>query len=119
MIRDTQADAVYVPGTLRRGRTMPERLASVLAIAEPLLGVDRARGGRGYVRKLESPDRREVWLYVTADPDDTLLFPLTADGPLRGRPRYDWVEGPDGVKLGYLVPAARELASPAFRPPGT
>ena len=37
-------DALFLPETLKRGRTLYERIDSILEIAEPLLGVDRAAG---------------------------------------------------------------------------
>lgn len=40
--------------------------------------------------------------FVSASPDDTLLFPQ-AD-PRSGRPRYEWVDRGDGVSLGRLIP---------------
>jgi hypothetical protein len=121
MTSETIADAVYVPGSLRRGNTMPERLRSVLAIAEPLLGVDRRAGERGYVRVLKfgDPRRPDVWLFVTKSTDDLLLFPKSPPGPLSGQPRYDWIDGPSGVKLGFLKTAARAVQVAAPRPPGT
>lgn len=113
------ADAVYIPERLKRGATMPERLRSVLAIAEPLLGIDRRAGGRGYVRVLRAGrPRGDGWLYITASPDDTLMFPADAPPPLRNRPRYDWVDGPGGIKVGYLKPEARAMAAAPSLPPG-
>lgn len=94
------ADALFYPEKLKRGGTFAERVDSVLDVAEPMLGVDRPRGERGYIRKQDGG-----WLFITKDIADTINFPITH--PLRGRPRYQWVDGPDGIRLGYLVAEAR------------
>lgn len=93
-------DALFIPERMKRGRTLYERIDSILEVAEPLLGVDRARGDRAYIRR-----QGDGWLFVTRDPEDTIYFPLNA--PLRGRPRYQWLDGADGIRRGYLVPEAR------------
>jgi hypothetical protein len=120
MFTETTADAAYVPGSLRRGDTVHERLRSILAIAEPILGVDRAAGERGWVRVIKSTDARrpDPWLFVTRDPNDTLLFPVAAPPHLAQKPRYDWVEGPSGIRLGYLKSEARALDAGPSLPPG-
>lgn len=94
-------DALFVPEAVKRGRTLFERIESILAIAEPILGVDRARGDRAYIRR-----QGDGWLFVTRDPQDTIYFPL--DSPLRGRPRYRWIDGMDGIRRGYLVTEAAD-----------
>lgn len=60
-------------------------------IAEPLLGVDRSAGERAYVRVQDG-----TWIFITKDPMDTLFF---ADGT----PRYEWTDGPDGIRRGRLL----------------
>lgn len=95
----TIPDALFIPETMKRGRTLFERIDSILAIAEPLLGVDRARGDRAYIRR-----QGDGWLFVTRDPQDTIYFPLNT--PLRGRPRYHWLDGTDGIRRGHLVSEA-------------
>src|SRR5579885_1333645 len=100
-------DALFVPERMKRGRTLYERMCSILDVAEPLLGVDRAAGQRAYIRR-----QGDGWLFVTRDPMDTIYFPLNT--PLRGRPRYDWIDGADGIRRGYLVAEAREFEAPAF-----
>lgn len=90
-------DALFVPEAMKRGRTLFERIESILAIAEPMLGVDRALGDRAFIRR-----QGDGWLFVTRDPQDTIYFPL--DSPLRGRPRYRWSDGADGIRRGHLVP---------------
>ena len=102
-------DALFVPEKMKRGRTLGDRVDSVLAVAEPLLGVDRPAGQRAYIRR-----QGDGWLFVTRSPDDTIYFPLNT--PFRGRPRYDWIDGPDGIRRGYLKPEAREFEAPPFDP---
>ncbi len=92
-------DALFIPETMKRGRSLYERIDSILSLAEPLLGADRARGDRAYIRR-----QGDGWLFVTRDPIDTIYFPLNT--PLRGRPRYHWLDGTDGIRRGYLVPEA-------------
>lgn len=94
-------DALCIPERLKQGRTLWERMNSILDLAEPLLNVDRGRGDRAYIRR-----QGDGWLFVTRDPEDTLYFPLHT--PLRGRPRYRWLDAPDGIRRGYLVPEARD-----------
>lgn len=93
-------DALCIPEGLKRGRTLWERMNSILDLAEPLLDVDRAKGDRAFIRR-----QGDGWLFVTRDPKDTLYFPLNT--PLRGRPRYRWLDAQDGIRRGYLVPEAR------------
>lgn len=94
-------DALFVPEASKRGRTLFERIESILAIAEPMLGVDRTRGARAYIRR-----QGDGWLFVTRDPQDTIYFPL--DSPLRGLPRYRWIDGADGIRRGHLVTEAAD-----------
>jgi hypothetical protein len=95
-------DALFIPETMKRGRTLFERMNSILQIAEPLLGVDRARGERAYIRR-----QGDGWLFVTRDPHDTIYFPLNT--PFRGRPRYRWLDGADGIRRGHFVPEAMNV----------
>lgn len=88
--------ALIVPEAWKRGGTQLDRIDSILRLAEPLLGVDRARGQRAYIRR--QPGGR---LFVTADPADTIQFPL--GHPREGRPRYQWVTHPDGSEHGFLI----------------
>jgi hypothetical protein len=104
-------DALLMPeGRYKRGRTLRERIDSVLAIAEPMLGVDREQGQRGWIRRQDGG-----WLFITKDPADTIYHVLQS--PLRGRDRYAWVLGADGIKRGYLTEeahlAGREGQAPA------
>jgi hypothetical protein len=95
-------DALFIPEKMKRGRTLYERMNSILEVAEPLLGVDRARGDRAYIRR-----QGEGWLFVTRDPHDTIYFPLNT--ALRGRPRYNWLDEADGIRRGHLVPEAMNV----------
>lgn len=117
MIHDTAADALFVAERIKSGRTQVERIRSVLEIAEPLLGVDRDAGQRGYIRK-----QQDNWLFITRDTADTIYFPLQAPPQLRGRPRYRWIDGPTpDIRLGFLTETAREFQAQEITPsyPGT
>lgn len=93
-------DAVDAPESLRGTGTAIDRIDNILAVAEPLLGVDRPKGERGYVRR--QPEKR---LFITRDPNDTIYFAKGHD--LEGRSRYRWEDSatPD-VRVGYLVDGA-------------
>jgi hypothetical protein len=95
-------DALYIPEKMKRGRTLLERMNSILDLAEPMLGVDRTEGERAFIRRQD-----DGWLFVTRDPQDTIYFPLNT--PLRGRPRYYWLDAADGIRRGYLVPEAMNV----------
>lgn len=88
-------DAVIVPNGYKRGEDTSERMDSVYAITDGLLG------GRGYIRNHTNES------FVTLDPADTLAFPINT--PLEKRPRYDWEEVAEfpGVYGGTLKPEAR------------
>lgn len=101
-------DALLVPEGLKRGRTVAERVDSICNIAEPILGVDRTQGQHAYIRR-----QGDGWLFITRDPRDTIYAPMTS--PLRGRPRYDWIDTPDGIRRGYLKDIFRE-AEPDSEP---
>jgi len=96
---DDVFDALILPESLKNGATQLDRIDSILNAAEPLLGVDRSRGGRAYIRR--QPGGR---LFVTADPRDTLLFPI--GHPREGQARYSWTPRPDGTERGRLVAGA-------------
>jgi hypothetical protein len=93
-------DALFVRESAKRGRTLIERINSILDIAEPMLGVVRQEGERGYIRR-----QGDGWLFITKDPNDTIYWPLRT--PLQGRPRYHWGDGADGIRRGYLMAEAR------------
>jgi len=72
------------PGASHRARVM-----GTLNKVEPLLG------GQAYIRDVGG-DR----ILATRSPHDTLFFPTDHDRS--GEERYDWTDGPDGVRLGTL-----------------
>jgi hypothetical protein len=89
-------DALMILESCKKGQTQLDRIDSILAIAEPLLHVDRSQGERAYIRR--QPGGR---LFVTADPLDTLQFPL--GHPHEGKPRYRWIPAADGCEHGFLA----------------
>jgi len=93
-------DALLLPESLKRGATQLDRIDSILRIAEPILGVDRTRGERAYIRRQPGGQ-----LFVSANPADTLMFPV--GHPLEGKPRYHWSAREDGSEWGFLVADAR------------
>jgi hypothetical protein len=102
-------DALFVPERMKHGDSVIERVNSILRFAEPMLGIDRNAGGRAYIRR-----QGHGVLFISPDLSDSINFPLNT--PFRCRPRYRWIDRPDGIRLGYLVPEARELKAPAFDP---
>jgi hypothetical protein len=92
-------DALFIPESLKRGRTLRERIDSVLDLAEPILGVDRAKGERAWIRRQPGG-----MLFVSRDPNDTICHPDAS--PFRGRHRYAWVAGADGIRRGWLTTEA-------------
>lgn len=98
-------DALFFPAALKRGATFRDRLNSVADVAEPLLGVDRSKGECAHIH-----DQHDGWLFITKDPEDRIYFPAYPDRhPKAGQPRYAWVNHPGGIRLGYLVPEAKEF----------
>jgi hypothetical protein len=93
-------NALMIPEAWKKGETQLDRIDSILAIAEPLLNVDRSKGQRAYIRR--QPGGR---LFVTTNPHDTLQFPL--GHPQEGSSRYHWILRADGSEQGFLVEAAR------------
>jgi hypothetical protein len=89
-------DALMLAESVKTGARMADRVRSVCLIAEGLLGLDYAAGGRAYIRR--QPHGR---LFITASIEDTILFPN--DHPRSGRPRYRWVKQADGSEFGYLI----------------
>src|SRR5262249_20054880 len=96
---DPTFDALILPESLKSGETQLDRIDSILRAAEPLLGVDRPRGGRAYTRG--QPGGR---LFITSSPQDPLLFPI--GHPREGQSRYSWKSFPDGSERGTLVAEA-------------
>jgi hypothetical protein len=89
-------DALMISSGQKRGARLVERVASILEIAEPLLGVDRAAGERAWIR--QQPHGQ---LFITRDFADTICYPR--DHTLSGQPRYRWETQPDGSEWGYLL----------------
>jgi hypothetical protein len=89
-------DALMLSESRKSGARLLDRVASIVDIAEPLLGVDRACGERAYIR-LQGNGR----LFITRSTLDTINFPK--DHARDGQPRYRWVPQPDGSELGYLI----------------
>jgi hypothetical protein len=90
------ADALMFPEAWKTGETQLDRIDSILAIAEPLLGLDRGRGEKAYIRR--QPGGR---LFITGDAHDTLQFPV--GHPREGTHRYRWTVKPDGSEHGLLI----------------
>lgn len=107
MIATRPADAVLIPEALKSGRRKSERVRSIAAITEPLLGCDRRKGQKGYMHRtilsVPHPDdrmKRTNLLFVTKNPNDTMKFPT--GHPRHPQDRYRWEkDGP--IQLGYLI----------------
>ena len=97
----TVPDALLIPESTRSGGRIADRVGSICAVAEPLLGIDRATGGRAWIRK-----QRGGQLFITASPDDTLFF--ACDHARAGQSRYRWELQPDGSRWGWLVEGAKQ-----------
>ena len=94
-INPEHPDALMMPESLKRGGRSIDRINSVLDVAEPILGIDRAAGQRAYIRR--QPGHR---LFVTADPADTLKVP--SDRPGAGLPCYRW-EARGDLEYGWRI----------------
>lgn len=96
-----RADAVLIekPAALKVGSSLYGRIDSVLNVVEPLLGLDRSRGGTGWIRN--QPGGRA---FITGDPADTINHPR---GSGRTGCRYNWSPHPHdpNIVLGYLKDA--------------
>jgi hypothetical protein len=88
-------DALMIPEGSKRGARMVDRVSSIIDLAEPLLGVDRAKGERAYIRL-----QGNGTLFVSKSVFDTIYYPK--DHELDGRPRYRWEKQADGIELGFL-----------------
>jgi hypothetical protein len=95
---DKFPDALMLPVTLKRGARLSDRVASLVEVAEEMLGIDprSANPDRAWCR--QQPHQR---VFVTRDPADTILF--GRDSSRAGQPRYRWVKQSDGVEFGWLV----------------
>jgi len=95
-------DAVLIPSSCKRGSNSREKIHSILDIAEPALGVDKAAGEHAYYRSVPftSPDGSSYNL-ATRDPYDTFLHPT--GHPREKQPRYRWEDGEGGIRFGFLI----------------
>lgn len=102
------ADAILIEKSIKTGATKYERLDSTMNFAEPLLGLDRAKGQIGYLRAM--PGGSE---FITASPLCTINYP-TDDPQGRTGPRYNWSQHPSNpnVYLGYLKDKPAEAPTP-------
>jgi hypothetical protein len=95
-------DALLLRSTLKSGSRGSDRVYSIAAIAEPILGLDRRSRERAFIRQ-----QPRDWLFVTLNPRDTLYFPH--GHPLDGAPRYRWVTMEEHIcQFGFLVEGAEE-----------
>jgi hypothetical protein len=99
----SRPDALIISAATKRGDRLIDRVASIVAVAEPLLGVVRTAGERAWIR--QQPHGQ---LFITRDPADTIAFPR--DHRLSGQPRYRWETQADGSQRGWLV-SVEELAT--------
>jgi hypothetical protein len=88
-------DALMLDARLKTGARMVDRVHSIGVIARPLLGVDPKGGAKVFIRI--QPHNR---LFVTRDPDDTILFPI--GHPRAGQARYKWSTHTPQIEIGYL-----------------
>jgi hypothetical protein len=93
-------NALLLPESLKRGSRQIERINSILDLAEPILGVDRAQGDKAWIRKQPGG-----MLFITKDPADTLFH--VQNTPLAGKARYAWLPAEGGIRRGYLTEEAR------------
>ena len=105
MPEDRIPDALFVPPTFKVGPKSADRMQSILNIAEPLLGVDRSKGERGWMRKQHGDRTFIVRGGKTGPaPKDTIYF--ASNHERAGDERYNWVTREDGLELGYKVEGA-------------
>jgi hypothetical protein len=90
----SRPDALFLPESMKTGKTAIQRLHSILRLADSLLEV--TGGERCYVRR--QPHNR---LFITRNPADTILQPI--GHPQAGQPRYRWEKRADGTELGWLL----------------
>jgi hypothetical protein len=91
---DRPPDALLLPGEVRQGKRMVDRVRSVCDLAEEIMGLDRSVGQRAWIRI--QPHGK---MFITADPADTLLY--TTGHQLAGQSRYRWERRGDGIEWGY------------------
>ena len=87
-------DAILFGAGLSKGGSHTHRINDTLDKLEPILG------GKGHIRDIGVGQ-----FLCSKSPLDTLWFP--GGHELSGKPRFEWRDGPDGLRLGTLVPEAR------------
>ena len=87
-------DAVLFGRDLQKGATHATRINKALDAVEPYLGK------QGHIREVGNGR-----YLATTSPHDRLMF--DNDHDLAGTERYAWIDGPNGMKLGRLVEAAK------------
>lgn len=90
------ADALYIPESLISGSDALDLGEKLNEIARPLLGL---KPGEWVGFKSPQPQDGVSYRFVIKHPDDTKMFPKLH--PKTGQFRHDWIDGPDGIKLGY------------------
>lgn len=90
------ADALYIPESLIRGDDSLSRGEALNEIARPLLGL---KPGEWVGFKEPQPESGVMYRFVIKHPADTKLFPKLHSRA--GEIRHDWVDGENGIKLGY------------------
>jgi hypothetical protein len=88
-------DALLMPRRFAVGAHLIDKINSVLSVAEPILGVDRPSGERGYIHTQPGD-----MLFISKDPYDKIDHPVGSANA--GRPRYRWELRDDGIKFGYI-----------------
>lgn len=93
-------DAILMPDTCRNpGGKLIDFIASIAAIADPILKVDPSKQERSYIRQ-----QHDGKMFATKSPVDTLYFPFGHSQ--QGKSRYRWESQADGMQYGYLVEGA-------------
>lgn len=90
-------DAVRIPDAWKGNGNALVQAHTLVDHAETILGVDRTRGERAWVRDAMGGQTR----FCTKSPEDTMLYPLRH--PQEGRERYNWVAQTDGSAHGFLI----------------
>ena len=105
------ADAIMMDESKKTGSTSWGRIDSLCSIAEPLLGLDKAKGQTAWIRR--QPGGK---VFVTGSPTDTIYYPNDHDKA--GQPRYGWVvsTADPGIELGYLLDKAAPEPTPEPAP---
>lgn len=87
-------DALFIPFSSLPNLPTLSRNHHVIGVAEPLLGIDPESDEEAWARTQDNG------YFVTRDPADTMLFPLSHK--LAERERYHWKTRSDGIRIGVL-----------------